>query len=410
MPAPLKMKKTTTPNLHETDWAQMESEARTIAAELLPALEAPQPVPAMARRRLGAYGTTLRNAVTNWRLDRAGREDLRPLYFIWTTLRTCNFRCTYCDDHQGHKYPDLPNDGVLSTEQGIQLLRVMRTRTPSVYFAGGEPTVRKDLPTLARAAREMNYYPIIINTNGSLVERNLRKPAWRTWLADTDIVIVSLDSLNLETLREMWVYRRPEQVLRNILLLRELSAAMNFKLMVNCVIQPGRIADARDVLNFADKYGIWFCPVPVNIGPHVDQQLMEDPEYARFVAEILRRKRQGTRVSGSLRMNERLLTGAPHSCRNSVKPHIDFNGDLLWPCKATINVPPAHVNVLDFDDVDALYAEASRQIDPTGFYGDGPNQCGAKCNWAQNYTTDTYMHGLRHPASLLAEVAEFLRA
>ena len=36
------------------------------------------------------------------------------------------------------------------------------------------------------------------------------------------------------------------------------------------------------------------------------------------------------------------------------------------------------------------------------------NQCGAECNWAQNYTTDAYAHGLEHPASLLRDVIEFV--
>ena len=33
---------------------------------------------------------------------------------------------------------------------------------------------------MPRAARDLRYHPIVINTNGSLITRNLRKPAWRT--------------------------------------------------------------------------------------------------------------------------------------------------------------------------------------------------------------------------------------
>lgn len=391
------------------DWPRLQAEACALAAEIAPTLELPQRGLPRLRRRLQAWRTAAGNYVANRRLAKAGREDLRPLYFIWTTLRTCNFTCTYCDDHQGRKYPELPNDGVLDTAGGKRLLEVMRTRTPSVYFAGGEPTVRQDLPELSRHAVELGYDPIIINTNGSLIARNLKQPNWRTWLADTDIIIVSLDALDLGLLADMWVYRKPQDVLRNLLMLNELKEQFDFKLMINCVIQPGRIDEARAVLEFAEDMGIWFTPVPMNEGPTVHAGVHLDPAYPALVETILERKKAGARITGSLRMNRRLLKSEPLECRNTLKPHIDYDGKLAWPCKASVNVKPEYIDVLQFDDVDSLYDHASRRIDPTRFHGPACNQCGANCNWAQNYSTDAYAHGLRHPASLLGEVRDFLR-
>jgi hypothetical protein len=80
---------------------------------------------------------------------------------------------------------------------------------------------------------------------------------------------------------------------------------------------------------------------------------------------------------------------------------------LVWPCKSSVNVAPARVRVLDHEDVDSLYAAASELVDPTRFKGPAKNQCGADCNWAQNYTTDAYRHGLEHPLALLRETVEF---
>ena len=59
-------------------------------------------------------------------------------------------------------------------------------------------------------------------------------------------------------------------------------------------------------------------------------------------------------------------------------------------------------------EIDAMYEAGRQLIDPTGFPGPGPEQCGASCNWAQNYSTDAYVHGLRHPARLLGDVVGFL--
>jgi len=237
----------------------------------------------------------------------------------------------------------------------------------------------------------------------------LRQERWRGWLADMDVIIISLDALDLKALEQMWVYRKPAQVLQNLLLLRELSEPLGFKLMVNTVIQPGQIEHARDVLDLVNDLGIWLCPVPLNNGPRIEHGLLDDPEYRALAELILQRQREGYPISGSARINSRLLNSEPLECRNTLKPHIDFDGKLIWPCKACINVEPEGIDVLKFDNVEQLYDHACGVIDPTRFHGPAKNQCGANCNWAQNYTTDAYAYGLRHPTSILGEVATFLR-
>ena len=66
---------------------------------------------------------------------------------------------------------------------------------------------------------------------------------------------------------------------------------------------------------------------------------------------------------------------------------------------------PLKIRVLDFEHVDALWSHATARLDPTRFQ----ERCGARCNWAQNYSTDAYAHGLIHPSALAREVAGFLR-
>ncbi|MEZ4224273.1 MAG: radical SAM protein [Polyangiaceae bacterium] len=387
---------------------QLAAEGRALAAELAPTLTSRDPRKKELKRRARSVQTALGNYRENRRRARAGREDFLPLYFIWTALRPCNFRCSYCDDHRGAKYPELDGHGKLDTARARRLLQIMRTRTPSVYFAGGEPTLRKDLPELVRTAKELAYHPIVVNTNGSLFHSLLRKPEWRTFLGDVDILVVSLDALDEALLSSMWRTRQPGDVIRNLFMLHALSKQLGFKLMVNTVIQPGHIADARAVLRLADQLGISFCPVPQNRGPSIDPAVLQDPDYPALVDEILAMKRAGRAITGSLRMNERLLRAAPLDCRNTLKPHVDHDGHLLWPCKAAVNVSPERLDVLAFDDVDSLYAEATRRVDPTRFHGPAKNQCGADCNWAQNYTTDAYAHGLAHPLSLLRDVLGFV--
>lgn len=377
--------------------------ARARAQALLPRLAKPSRLEDGVRRA-AAYRTAAESYLENRRRARAGREDLLPLYFIWTVSRRCNFLCEYCDDHRGRRYPELPRDGELDTAAGLEVLQVMRTRCPSVYFAGGEPTLRDDLPVWLREARALRYFPTILNTNGSAIVKRLRQPAWSTVLRDLDVVVVSLDALDPARLASMWGYARPAEVIEAIHVLAALAEPMRFSLMVNCVIQPGRVADARAVLDFARDLGIGFAPVPVNRGPAVDDALASDPEYADLVATILARKRAGQRIAGSARMLERLLSSAPLVCRNTLKPHVDHDGRVFWPCKASVAVEPATFDVRDFEHVDALWAHAAAAIDPRGFSA----RCGARCNWAQNYSTDAYAHGLTHPLSLLGEIRDLV--
>ena len=182
-------------------------------------------------------------------------------------LNACNFRCTYCDDHMGRSYFELSDKGRLNTEQGKKLLKVMRTGTSAIYFCGGEPTMRSDLPELVEEARRLNYFPMIINTNGSLFHTNLLKPEWKNFLKYMDIIIVSVDGLNTGMMDKIYEVEGCKQVLTNVITLRKLQELVKFKLVVNSVIMPETISEAKAVLDWANDLGIWFVPVPVNEGP-----------------------------------------------------------------------------------------------------------------------------------------------
>ncbi len=360
-------------------------------------------------KQVHSYITFIKNWFANKRLDRKGRHDLYPLYLLWTVTRTCNFRCDYCCDHKGNKYPDLPNKGVLDTNQGKKLLDIMRTNTPAIYYAGGEPTIRRDLPQLIRHAKNLNYYPQIINTNGSILQNLLKKESWSNFLADMDIVIVSLDSLNVDKLDKMYVYNNSTNIIRNILALRNLRKKYKFKLFINCVVQPGNIQDAIDVLNWTNDLGITFVGVPVNDGPKARKGIMDDHEYLKFVNTLLQRHKQGHKFGGSFSMDKKLYNGLPLDCRNTLKPHVDFDGRLSWPCKACVNVKPAMVNVLEHKNVDGVWAAGRKLVNPDNFQGGAANQCGANCNWAQNYSTDAYYQGIKNPSLVFRDIINFLK-
>ena len=404
-----------TPQPGHPDWDDVNRRADELVKQALEVIDvdtgSAQEKLAEANRIAAALTTAAETYRTNRKRFLAGNHNLLPPYVIWTMHNTCNFRCSYCDNHQGKKYFDLPNENVLDTEQGRQLLRVVRKTTTGIYFCGGEPTLRKDLPELAATAHRLNFFPLMINTNGSRFHKMLPDPRYSGFLKNMDIIIVSLDALNEERLAKVWGMKQDlcRQVVANITALRKLQKHVRFKLMVNTVITPDTIAEADSVLDWANEQGIWYSPVPMNCGPVVNDALTQNPEYQKLVKKIMARKKEGHKILGSKRLISDLLTGKAIKCHPSLKPHIDPDGSLIWPCKVASKLNPVHINVLEHKSLDQVYAAAAEQINPTNIHGHGPGQCGSDCNWMQNYSTDVYARGLEQPlgGGLVKELFEF---
>ncbi len=130
-------------------------------------------------------------------LDTLGRplRDLR----ISVTDR-CNFRCTYCMPKEvfGRDYEFLPKDQVLSFEEIERAARAfVALGVEKLRITGGEPLVRRDLPTLiahlaALRTSDGRALDLTLTTNGAALASIARPLA----AAGLGRVTVSLDSLD----------------------------------------------------------------------------------------------------------------------------------------------------------------------------------------------------------------------
>jgi GTP 3',8-cyclase len=132
-------------------------------------------------------------------LDRAGRplRDLR----ISVTDR-CNFRCTYCmpKERFGRDHAFLPREALLSFEEIARIARIAATQgVRKIRLTGGEPLLRKSLPTLIEMLAAIDGVEIALTTNGALLSRQAR--ALRE--AGLSRLTVSLDALDDTTFRRM---------------------------------------------------------------------------------------------------------------------------------------------------------------------------------------------------------------
>jgi len=104
----------------------------------------------------------------------------------------CNYRCSYCVPADGAARS--AREEVLSFEEITALVRVfVGLGVRRLRLTGGEPTVRRDLPTLVRMLRAIDgLREIALSTNGHL----LAELAAPLRAAGVDRVNVSLDSLH----------------------------------------------------------------------------------------------------------------------------------------------------------------------------------------------------------------------
>ncbi len=357
-------------------------------------------------RKRKAYITTISGFLENRRRLKAGDKSLRAIYWIWAMLNGCNLRCTYCDDHSGQGWFEKNDSDTLDTEQGKKLLEVMRTGCSAIYFCGGEPTLRNDLPELVDHAFDLGYYPMAMNSNITIIHKRLKDPAWKDLMRKLDILVISVDSLSPEKLDS--IFQRPlgKQVLVNALMLRELKKTNRFLLIANSVVTPETVTDARQVLDWCNDLGIFFAAVPANYKEGPNPDLVNMPEYCSFVDTVLSRKRQGHKIIGSMELLDKFLNAKPYTCMTTIKPHIGPHGSLPWPCRASINVEPEFLNVLDYETVDEMYEAGDRIIKATDFHGPARNQCGGWCAWYQNYTTEIYRNALLKPWRFMSETRE----
>jgi cyclic pyranopterin phosphate synthase len=124
----------------------------------------------------------------------------------------CNFRCTYCMPAEGLEW--LRRDEILSFEEIHRLVGIMAGMgVDEVRLTGGEPLVRRDLPTLVEMlAKTPGVADLSLTTNGVLLDR-LAGPLVAAGLRRLN---VSLDSLSHVRFAEITRRDALDQVLRGL--------------------------------------------------------------------------------------------------------------------------------------------------------------------------------------------------
>jgi GTP 3',8-cyclase len=163
-------------------------------------------------------------------VDSWGRE-IRSLRVSVTDK--CNFRCTYCMPAEGLEW--LPKSEVLSFEEIQRLVALMAAMgVDEIRLTGGEPLVRRELPTLVGLlAATPGVDDLSLTTNGILLDR-LAGPLVSAGLQRLN---VSLDSLSHVRFAEISRRDALDQVLRGLAEAERYPELRPIK--INCVAVRG---------------------------------------------------------------------------------------------------------------------------------------------------------------------------
>lgn len=153
----------------------------------------------------------------------------------------CNLRCSYCMPPEGVE--NIPHSEILTYEEIVKLVAAgVDWGIERVRLTGGEPLVRKGLPSLVNELNNLSgLKEISLTTNGTLLPRLARPLA----AAGLDRVNISLDTLSGARFEQETGFDRLQQVKEGI------SAALSCltPVKLNMVVRKGFNDD--EILDFA---------------------------------------------------------------------------------------------------------------------------------------------------------------
>jgi MoaA/NifB/PqqE/SkfB family radical SAM enzyme len=261
-------------------------------------------------------------------LKLAWRErTLNPLIAVYYVTTQCNLNCAYCEDFGARRNPEA--EPFPSLEAVRKILTVIRGGVPRLWLTGGEPFLAPHLPDLLRVAKnELRFHEITLISNGTLLSQHLEI------LNHLDRLVISLDSVDESSLDQINLTPIPVgEVLTNIERAAVLQKSAKFTLIVNAVLTPETLAGFDDLLAFCAQNKILLSVSPQSFNNWPRYELLVSKEYRALIERIIRLKKRGAPILGSIAYLKTMLDLQPYACYPTLTPRILPDGWLLYPCR-----------------------------------------------------------------------------
>ncbi len=303
-------------------------------------------------------------------LKLARRErTLQPLLAVYYVTTHCNLNCAYCEDFGARRNAAAGSYADLQT--AAQILKIIRSGMARLWLTGGEPLLYPHLTELLQLARQqLRFREITLISNGTLLANRA------DILPFLDRLVISLDSLESEALNAINLSPLPkENVLAAIRWAASRQKPDRFRLILNAVITPETLAGIEPLLEFCQQHRILLSVSPQSFNNWPHYELLTSPDYVALIERLIRRKKQGAPLVGSLAYLETLRTQWPYECFPTLTPRILPDGWLLYPCRPMEKDAGEQggqaANLLAVDSWDQAWQIARQR------YGEAPAACGS---------------------------------
>jgi len=174
-------------------------------------------------------------------LDKLGRSID---YVRISITDRCDLRCTYCMPADG--VPPIPHSEILSFEEIVRIVKLLaQLGVKKVRLTGGEPLVRRGIPSLVSQLKEIEGIEwVVLTTNGILLSEKLPELV----SAGLDGVNISIDAIDENVFEQITRRTGVQKVLDSI------DAALSYpqlKVKLNCVPM---LSNSSQILPMAERF------------------------------------------------------------------------------------------------------------------------------------------------------------
>lgn len=303
-------------------------------------------------------------------------KRFRPFITNFYVTKQCNLRCRYC-------YP--PGDEPeLSGKEAALLLEKIRPHNPSLNITGGEPLLYEDICGLIRKASVLKFNPIILSTNGLLLDRVISE------LHLVDHVIISLDSLS-EVVNEnlRGVKGSTSRVIECIERCASLASEKGFDFSIHSVIAPETIDGIEEIVDYCASIGATLSVSPEHGRFYPNPELMNNDRYVNLIDRLIEMKGQGKPVFCSNSYMQKIRNFSSHKCYPFISPRVEPDGRVYLPCQ---RIRSRYVYLQDYESLYKLMQQEAEWV--------ATQDCYRRCFLACYLEVERY---IRNPLSLLKE-------
>jgi MoaA/NifB/PqqE/SkfB family radical SAM enzyme len=310
-------------------------------------------------------------------------RGFHPLLAVHYLTYACRFRCPYCCDGSGVRYPDLRSP-VLAAPEALELYARVRRRCDFLVLTGGEPLDHPEVDEILSGLPRLGFAGVVLTTVGVSLDAHLEA-------VDRGVrhLVVSLDTLD-PAKGDAWLGRPGAHaaILRNLDLVA--SRRRPASVVVSSVATPDNLPDVAEVHRFARRHGFRHSVSPQLVGVHPHPALRDDPGYHALMDGLVREKRAGGAIEGTVAYLEHLRDLTPFGCRPSTVLALSPVGDVFYPC---LELGKVAGNLLAEPDLHAIRAEGRRRFGPEP-------SCGPRC---QSPCALGFALALQRPTTMLDE-------